>query len=394
MNEIMVTAPPARRVAWPAVAAGALLTLLTFIGLALVGELGAFVLAGLNVLPFVGLALLAGLGETRRWARWSAYGYLFLLGLGLLGISALFVLAATVGPLYAAPPLQNTRPPGLLRLLAESLRPVLLYLTIGGGLLLVALLPLLRGVRRRLAPLLPINPASVTHTVGLGAVVMLALLPTAALLVLGGRPPLLLILAKLGEDASRLGLRSPVQQQLDLLYGLIWLLPSSLVLVGYPLRRRAGAALVRLGLVRPSARQILLGLGAAVALVLLALPLDWLIAWLWGAAGWPRTDAQLFEKLMAGLISPIGAVVVGVTAGLGEEVAVRGVLQPRVGLLLANAAFTAMHAYQYGFDGLLSVFLVGLALGLLRARTNTTTSAITHGAYNFILVLAAALGLG
>jgi len=90
---------------------------------------------------------------------------------------------------------------------------------------------------------------------------------------------------------------------------------------------------------------------------------------------------------MAGLLSPPGAIVIGVTAGLGEELAVRGVLQPRLGILLSNVFFTSLHALQYNWDGLLSVFLLGLVLGVIRQRTNTTTSAITHGTYDAILVL-------
>ena len=123
------------------------------------------------------------------------------------------------------------------------------------------------------------------------------------------------------------------------------------------------------------------------------LALDPAIARLWEGLGWPRTDTKAFERLMAGLITPLGALVIGVTAGLGEEVAVRGVLQPRLGMLLANLTFTSAHAVQYGWDGLLVVFMVGLALSVLRARTNTTTSAIAHGVYDFILVFAASAGL-
>jgi membrane protease YdiL (CAAX protease family) len=79
--------------------------------------------------------------------------------------------------------------------------------------------------------------------------------------------------------------------------------------------------------------------------------------------------------------------VIGVTAGLGEELAVRGVLQPRLGILLPNLLFASLHALQYNFEGLLSVFLVGLILGLIRRRTNTSTSAIVHGAYDFWLIM-------
>ena len=46
-----------------------------------------------------------------------------------------------------------------------------------------------------------------------------------------------------------------------------------------------------------------------------------------------------------------------------------------------------MHAFQYGVDALLSVFIIGLILGIIRARSNTTTSAIVHGVYDFTAVL-------
>jgi membrane protease YdiL (CAAX protease family) len=121
--------------------------------------------------------------------------------------------------------------------------------------------------------------------------------------------------------------------------------------------------------------------------------LDAGIGWLWDTMGWQRTNAEAFEQLLGAAISPIGAVLIGVTAGLGEEMVVRGALQPRLGLLLSNLFFTSLHAFQYGFDALLSVFVVGLVLGVVRARSNTTTSSIVHGLYDFILVMISALAL-
>jgi hypothetical protein len=371
-----------RRVPWLAIGLGVALVLAALIALGLVGELGSFLGAGLNVLPFVGLAILAALGERHRWARWLAYIYLLVLVFAILGMTALFVFVGALGPNLTTP---NFGSPDTL-LTAGRLGAV--YLGVGLVLLVIALLPLAPAVRHQVARWLPIRPDSVMSTTGLCTVLALGLLPLAGLAVLGGQPPLLSMINSLSTSDAVL-----VRQQ-DQLYGLVWMLPASLVLVGYPLRRRFGEALVRLGLVWPSARQVMLGLAVAVGLVLLATALDYGISSLWSAFGWPRTDAHAFEKLMAGLITPVGAVVIGVSAGLGEELAVRGVLQPRVGIVLANLAFTAIHAYQYSWDALLSVFLVGLVLGVLRSRTNTTTAAITHGTYDFILVMAAALGIG
>lgn len=368
-----------RRPAWRPLGLGAALAA-GLVALGLLGELGAFLTAGVNVAPFAGLAVLAALGERRDWARWLTYLSLALLNLGLLALSFSLVAAAALGP--SLTDVDRLGPAALARL-----RPALLYLALGLPLAALTLLPLRPPVRRWFECRLPLRPGSLLNATGLSAVLALTALPLLALIVLDGRPPLLtLVRLPGGADVS-------LRPQ-DQVYGLVWLLPASLLMVGYPLRRTFGAALTRLGLTRPGPQQALIGVGAGIALLMLAQALDPAIARLWEALGWPRTDTQAFERLIAGLITPLGAVVIGVTAGLGEEVAVRGVLQPRVGLLPANLAFTAVHAYQYSFDGLLSVLLIGLALGLLRARTSTTTSAIAHGIYNFTLVLAAALGIG
>src|SRR5262249_7551832 len=158
------------------------------------------------------------------------------------------------------------------------------------------------------------------------------------------------------------------------------------VAVGYPIARSLPQALDRLGLVRPTRGQLIFAVLAGVGMVVLFIFIDAAIARIWEALGWATTDEQSVEDLFAEDFSLLGAVVIGITAGLGEELAVRGVLQPRLGILLSNLFFTSLHALQYNFDGLLSVFLAGLILGLIRKRTNTTTSAIVHGLYDCILV--------
>lgn len=373
-------APAARRVPWLAIGLGGASAAVALVVLGLIGELGAFLNSAPVIVPFVVLALLATLGERHGWARWLTYLYLVLLNLGLLVVSLGLVFAVSGGPRLST--LDQLPPAEALALL----RPALVYLAIGLPLVLLGWLPLLPPVRRWLERLLPLRAGSLLNAAGLSTMLTLAALALAALAVLNGQPPLLTLVQGIAGDAVQ------VRPQ-DQIYQFVWLLPASLIFVGWPLRRGFGAALARLGLARPSLPQLALGIGAGIGLVGLVLVLDPAVAWLWETLGWPRTDAHAFEKLMAGLISPAGAVIIGVTAGLGEELAARGVLQPRLGLLLANLAFTAAHAYQYSWDGLLIVFLVGLALGVLRARTNTNTSAIAHGVYDFILVLASALGM-
>ncbi len=173
----------------------------------------------------------------------------------------------------------------------------------------------------------------------------------------------------------------------DQVYSLVWTVPAALLAVGYGTRRRLPEALQRLGLVRPSWRQALAGVAIALLLVGAVQLLSVGIDWLWGLMGWPTTDEAAFDELLSFAASPIGAVVIGVTAGLGEELAVRGALQPRLGILLSNLFFMSLHALQYNWDALLVVFAVGMVCGAVRRRTNTSTSAIVHGTYNFTLIM-------
>jgi membrane protease YdiL (CAAX protease family) len=341
-------------------------------GALLGGELGYVALGGLQGLPFAMLAMLAYIGTRRAWAKVLAVLWLACIGLVLLLIDVGFGMRVVgLDPSSPRPPV-----PGAVGLLLEELLGIFVV-----GLLAIAML--LRPVRRAVARILPIDPESFVHAVAVAAVVLMALMAVLPLFVLG-QPPLLVALQDVGRDRAG--------QMRDQVYGLLWLVPSSFAMVGYGIRRSFRGALERLGLVRPTRRYVLIGLGASVVL----LAVSWLteagIAALWAANGWPRTDNEAFEKLIAFAFTPLGALVLAVTAGLGEEIAVRGVLQPRLGILVSNLFFVSLHGLQYNWDALLSVFVGGLLLALLRKRTNTTTSAIAHGSYDFLSVLSSLLG--
>lgn len=383
-NTLLGEAPPRRVNLLPFGAGAALLLLLFAAGSAIGGELGALMAASINALPFAVLAVLAYLGAGRpNWA-WVAAPLWLLAMAGALGLTAvgLSIGALAGGPLDEQAAAQLTQ--------SDWLRVALVFLGVVGSVIVGGLLAL-PPARRALARAIPIDPGSFVHTIALVAVVSLGLICTVPLLVLGA-PPLLALVDQLpgavGAERGQTG------QLLDLLYGLVWTVPATILAVGFGISRDLRGSLARLGLVRPTGRQA----GAAVLIALLLVGGVQLIGlateWLWGLLGWPVTDDAAFGELIGFAINPIGAVVIGVTAGLGEELAVRGVLQPRLGLLLSNLFFTSLHALQYGWDALLIVFVVGVACGLVRSRTNTSTAAIVHGVYNFTLVMLAAAGLG
>ena len=100
---------------------------------------------------------------------------------------------------------------------------------------------------------------------------------------------------------------------------------------------------------------------------------------------------EVVNQMTAQVQNPIGAIVLGASAGIGEEAIFRGALQPRFGIIIPSLFFTLLHGPQYGFNlALLGLFGVSIILGLVRKHVNTTASMITHALFNAVQVLALA----
>jgi membrane protease YdiL (CAAX protease family) len=253
-------------------------------------------------------------------------------------------------------------------------------------LLLAPVLLLLRPVRVRVAGWLPLNPDIFHHWIGLVALLWFITMPLASLPVLGGRPPLEALLAQTGTDPAA------VTTWYELLYGLGWTVLLCLIAAGFPVVRSLQTALLRLGLTWPGWRGIALGLVISVLMVPLFTAVDQVATGLVESFGLATTSSAWIDRLFGRDFGVLGAVAAAVSAGLGEELVWRGVIQPRYGLGLAALGFAAMHGFQYGPDGLISVFLSGLILGVLRMRTNTTVAVVAHAGYDLWLLLSMAFG--
>jgi len=380
-NQRIDEQPPTRR--WPAVLGYVVMLVILPIGLAMGGEASSFASTGAMYIPFVLLALLAYLGQRNDAAKILAV----LWWLGLIGLAALGVASFTLLASGAITPERLGGSGGLGEMDFGTVGGVLGISALG---LLLGIGALLPPVRRAASRMIPLEPGSFVHGMALALVVSLSLILLAPLLITGLPPLLSDNFMQMVESSGGLDAQSNL---LATVYVLVWTVPLAVFAVGYGVRRNFAASLRRLGFVRPTLRQVALGIGVAVALVFAAIYLDKGIAVLWEAMGWPRTDGEAFGKLIAFAFTPLGAVVLGISAGLGEELGVRGVLQPRLGILLSNLLFASLHALQYGWDGVLVVFLLGAVFGVLRNRTNTTTSAIAHGLYDFLLVMMAIYGI-
>jgi uncharacterized protein len=90
---------------------------------------------------------------------------------------------------------------------------------------------------------------------------------------------------------------------------------------------------------------------------------------------------ERFDYEFVGVPPLVGAALVSVAAGIGEEILFRGALQPRVGVVISSSLFAMLHV-QYQLPGIVMIFAVGLALGLLKQWTSTTFTVIVHVVYD------------
>jgi membrane protease YdiL (CAAX protease family) len=252
---------------------------------------------------------------------------------------------------------------------------------IGGVVLSVAIgfACFLPAVRQRAAEFIDIDPFSFVHATALATTVGIGLMFMVPLLVVQ-EPPILSLLRwdKFPDLPADENLRTTV-------YTLFWSVPASFIAVGYPQKRAFREARERLGLLWPGWLQLL---GVVIAIAVLLVTMTYLelgVNWLWTRLGWSVTDADAISELFSFGAGPVAAVLVGFAAGLGEELVFRGVLQPRLGIVLPALMFTSVHAFQYNFDALIQVLLLGLAFGLIRKRTNTTTCVLIHAGYDCVL---------
>jgi membrane protease YdiL (CAAX protease family) len=369
----LIVAQPQPRWSQALIAAAAMLFAIT-VGLTVGGDIGRFSAAGLAYLPAF---LLVGLLQLRQFkaARVLSWIWFWFMVLGV----ALLALGLTAGAAMGLQPSPND----LERLVAPSLAMVAI-LIVG---VLLAVTPAWAGLGRVLGATLDrSHPSHAQGTVGLLVGSALALAPLA---LLGGHAPLVTLLSRI--DPSSLNI-SMAAQLIDQISSVIWTIALVLWASAWPTRLAVRAAMARLGLTSVRWKAVLPLAALTVVAVGLGMSLDYITHQVIVALGWPLTDASIITRLMPVATTPVGALVIALCAGLSEELLFRGLLQPRFGWLLANTGFVAMHAFQYGLDGLLVVFAIGALLAFVRHRWNTTASIGVHAGYDLILLTLAMLG--
>jgi membrane protease YdiL (CAAX protease family) len=280
----------------------------------------------------------------------------------LLSLNALFTL------FYASLPYWPT-------VEAKKIPPLVSILAIGFG--AAATLLLIPAIRQRLVPLFPrrqgrgvgFDPDSLVHTTAL--IYCLYFLGDRVIeyVAAGG-------LSGLAQDTA-----APTTSSLITTMGLF---TSFAVLgVGIGLRRRISDTFSRLGLRAPTISE----LAAAAAVAFLMFCTEFVFGILWQAVASPdiiRQQTQVSQQLSNSITTLSAAFLLSSTAAIGEEIAFRGALQPIFGLWPTTIFFAMVHIQYTLTPATLLIVVVGLGLGWLRRRYNTTSSIVAHFLYNFV----------
>ena len=153
--------------------------------------------------------------------------------------------------------------------------------------------------------------------------------------------------------------------------------------VGLFVRRNLRDTVIRLGLVWPGWRWIAASAGVAVLLVVFGLLFDSLTARLTPEQS--KSIQDVSSQLLKNVRGLPAVIILGVAAGVGEEILFRGALLPKLGNPLAALLFAALHT-QYAVSlASLEILVLGMVLGLLRRRAGTTGCIVAHAGYDIIV---------
>jgi hypothetical protein len=234
------------------------------------------------------------------------------------------------------------------------------------------MIPLLSPVRKLIGSFTPMDPKSPIDLVGLGLLLWVGSFFVISALQSGP------------VDVSGDGAESLTGNVFWLVLNAATFVAIAYVAVGYRIHRTGEEATKRLGLTVPDLKTVAISVAMVVPLFIMSM-----IGSALTVAFQPDVVDNLedtMEQMTNGLDNPIGALMIGLSAGIGEEVLIRGAIQPRYGIVIAAAFWTVLHIqYDISFV-LLGLFGVGILLGFQRKYLGTTSAIITHALYNMAVV--------
>lgn len=231
--------------------------------------------------------------------------------------------------------------------------------------------PMRQWLRAHLPASVTYDPDSSVHTTAIVLVLAVMVWAMAAFVLQGGLS---------GYAAS---LEANAVRPVDLVFQAVLQVVVAVLGVGLALRRSLPAVLERLALRLPTNADLMWGVGIGGLFIAVMM----VFSALWAALVSPEVFAeqtQAVNQLNAAFATLPLAFVVAVSAAVGEEIWIRGALQPVFGIGLTSVFFTLLHTQVTLTPAALLIFVISLGLGWLRQRQSTTAAVIAHFVYNFV----------
>ncbi len=312
--------------------------------------------------PFILTLMAANLSLRVPKLRWLAYSVVVLLSGSflLIGLASLIMAAFS-------PAADRSLLPGMG--FTPRWRALGWWSLLTGMGALFALTPAIRRAAQRLLP--SFDATNPVHAVSLSFTSFLIGITATQLVMLGG-------LDRLAESDIQLGPAEVWAQGIGLaLLGLAG--------IGLGTRRSWQKTAARLKIRWPTGRTMLIAL--VFVGIFMVIDFTWTRVWELIDPTGLETVSRVSRTLFGNMLNIPGALSIGITAAIGEEIIYRGALQPRFGLVFTAALFAVSHV-QYGVSlAILEVFVIGLLLGLVRDRYDLTTCMLIHFGYNTLNLL-------
>ncbi len=303
---------------------------------------------------------------TLRWMLYGMIGLMFAAGFVVLQ-TALFVEMAGSLDGELQNPLRDVQIDMPTAVIVFGLAMFLSY----GAFRLVAFEDMRRRVQRWIGARGYYDPDSPVHTTAVVLMLAIVVWTFATFVLQGGISGMAQDLAQRGYDPSDLIFEGALRVMIALLG------------VGLAIRRDWAQTTARLGLRVPTRQDVIRGTGMGLLLIVFMI----VFGLIWEGLASPevieeQTAAsdqlnQLFSTL------PL-AFLLAITAAVGEEIWIRGALQPVFGILVSSLFFVLLHTQVLLTPGILLIFIVSLGFAWLRQTTSTTAAIIAHFIFNFI----------
>lgn len=179
----------------------------------------------------------------------------------------------------------------------------------------------------------------------------------------------------------------------DVIFQAVLEIVITLLGVGLAIRRDIPQTLQRLGLQVPTGREVLWGAGIGVVLLVFMN----VFSQIWGTlvpVEVIEEQTSAAEALNLAFATLPLAFILSVSAAVGEEIWIRGGLQPIFGLWVSSLFFASLHIQVAFTPAILILFVVSLGMGWLRHRFSTMAAIVAHFCFNFIPLALLALSIG